>query len=45
MIKLIQMLLKDSKSNSKAVLRAKGLYKYPSNIKELKNYIKLKSNG
>ena len=36
MIKLIQMLLKDSNSTSKAVLRAKGRYKYPSNIKEVK---------
>jgi len=45
MIKLIQMLLKDSESNSKAILRAKGRYKYPNSIKELKNYLKLKQNG
>lgn len=45
MIKLIQMLLKDSESSSKAILRAKGRYKYPNNIKELKNYLKLVKNG
>ena len=45
MIKLIQMLLKDSNSTSKAVLRAKGRYKYPTNIKEVKNYIKLRQYG
>ncbi len=42
MIKLIQDLLKQTNLNSKNIKIAKGKYKYPSNIKEFKNYIKLR---
>ena len=45
MIKLIQILLRDTEITSKDVLRARGRYKYPNSIKELKNYLKLRQNG
>jgi hypothetical protein len=43
MIKLIQILLKETDLNTDTVQRAKGAYKFPESFSEFKNYIKLKA--
>jgi hypothetical protein len=43
MIKLIQILLKETDLNTDTVKRAKGAYKFPESFSEFKNYIKLKA--
>lgn len=45
MIKLIQLLLKETELNTDSVRRAKGAYKFPESWSEFKNYVKLKANG
>ena len=40
MIKNIIELLKNNKSKNETILRAKGKYKFPTDISEFKNYIK-----
>jgi len=42
MIKLMLELLKTTESNSEIVKIAKGKNKFPSSIKEFRNYIKLR---
>lgn len=43
MIKIIQILLKESTLGTDTVKRAKGAYKLPESFSEFKNYIKLKA--
>ena len=45
MIKIMLELLKTTNSNSELVKIAKGKNLFPSNWSELKNYIKLNTNG
>lgn len=43
MIKIIQILLKETDLNTDTVKRAKGAHKLPESWYEFKNYIKLKA--
>lgn len=43
MIKLIQLMLKETNANTPAIRRAKGAYKYPENWSEFVNYIKTRN--
>jgi hypothetical protein len=45
MLKIVLELLKTTESNSDLVKIAKGKNLFPSNWRELKNYIKLNTNG
>ncbi len=43
MIKIIQLLLKETDLNTDTIKRAKGAYKFPESFSEFKNYIRLKA--
>ena len=43
MIKIIQILLKESTLGTDSIKRAKGMYKFPESFSEFTNYVKLKS--